>query len=95
MLSGSDSYLRRSARNPAIVNVSSVNALAALGSEPYSSAKAGISALTINLAASLAADGIRVNTVAPATIRTRNWQGQQGRSRSLLPSIPARTGRGT
>jgi NAD(P)-dependent dehydrogenase (short-subunit alcohol dehydrogenase family) len=64
-------HLRRSAKTPAIVNVSSINALAALGSEPYSSAKAGIGALTINLAASLAADGIRVNTVAPATIRTR------------------------
>ena len=81
-------HLRRSARSPAIVNVSSVNALAALGSEPYSSAKAGIGALTINLAASLATDGIRVNTVAPATIRTRNWEGQEGgadRLRHLYP----------
>jgi meso-butanediol dehydrogenase / (S,S)-butanediol dehydrogenase / diacetyl reductase len=81
-------HLRRSTKSPAIVNVSSVNALAALGSEPYSSAKAGIGALTINLAASLAADGIRVNTVAPATIRTRNWEGQEGgadRFRHLYP----------
>jgi meso-butanediol dehydrogenase/(S,S)-butanediol dehydrogenase/diacetyl reductase len=81
-------HLRHSARSAAIVNVSSVNALAALGSEPYSSAKAGIGALTINLAASLAADGIRVNTVAPATIRTRNWEGQEGgadRLRHLYP----------
>ena len=81
-------HLRRSAKTPAIVKVSSINALAALGSEPYSSAKAGIGALTINLAASLAADGIRVNTVAPATIRTRNWEGQEGgadRFRHLYP----------
>jgi meso-butanediol dehydrogenase / (S,S)-butanediol dehydrogenase / diacetyl reductase len=81
-------YLRRSDKNPAIVNVSSVNSLGALGSEPYSSAKAGINALTINLAASLAADGIGVNTVAPGTIRTRNWEGQQGgadRFRHLYP----------
>ncbi|HJY46718.1 MAG TPA: SDR family NAD(P)-dependent oxidoreductase [Propionibacteriaceae bacterium] len=81
-------YLRRSAKSPAIVNVSSINALAAFGSEPYSSAKAGISALTINLAARLADDGIRVNTVAPATIRTRNWEGQEGgadRFRHLYP----------
>jgi meso-butanediol dehydrogenase / (S,S)-butanediol dehydrogenase / diacetyl reductase len=81
-------HLRNSAKSPAIVNVSSINALAALGSEPYSSAKAGIGALTINLAASLAADGIRVNTVAPATIRTRNWEGQEGgadRFRRLYP----------
>jgi meso-butanediol dehydrogenase / (S,S)-butanediol dehydrogenase / diacetyl reductase len=81
-------HLRRSTKSPAIVNVSSVNAFAALGSEPYSSAKAGIGALTINLAASLAADGIRVNTAAPATIRTRNWEGQEGgadRFRHLYP----------
>jgi NAD(P)-dependent dehydrogenase (short-subunit alcohol dehydrogenase family) len=81
-------HLRNSIRSPAIVNISSINAVAALGSEPYSSAKAGIGALTINLAASLAADGIRVNTVAPATIRTRNWEGQEGgadRLRHLYP----------
>jgi meso-butanediol dehydrogenase / (S,S)-butanediol dehydrogenase / diacetyl reductase len=81
-------HLRRSNKSPAIVNISSVNAVAALGSEPYSSAKAGIGALTINLAASLAAAGIRVNTVAPATIRTRNWEGQEGgadRFRHLYP----------
>jgi NAD(P)-dependent dehydrogenase (short-subunit alcohol dehydrogenase family) len=81
-------HLRRSTKSPAIVNVSSINALTALGSEPYSSAKAGIGSLTINLAASLAPDGIRVNTVAPATIRTRNWDRLEGgvdRLRSLYP----------
>ena len=67
-------HLRRSTKGPAIVNVSSVSAIVALGSEPYSSAKAGISALTINL--------------APATTRTRNWDGQEGgadRFRDLYP----------
>jgi NAD(P)-dependent dehydrogenase (short-subunit alcohol dehydrogenase family) len=80
--------LRRSTKSPAIVNVSSINALTALGSEPYSSAKAGIGSLTINLAASLAPDGIRVNTVAPGTIRTRNWDQVEGgadRFRHLYP----------
>ena len=75
-------------RSPAIVNVSSINALTALGSEPYSSAKAGIGSLTANLAASLAPDGIRVNSVAPATIRTRSWDRQEGgadRLRHLYP----------
>ena len=83
-------HLRFSARSPAIVNISSINALAAFGSEPYSSAKAGIGALTINLAASLAADGIRVNTVAPGTIRTRNWDGQEGGADRLRPLYPLR-----
>jgi NAD(P)-dependent dehydrogenase (short-subunit alcohol dehydrogenase family) len=51
-------HLGRSTKSPAIVNISSINALTALGSEPYSSAKAGIGSLTVNLAASLAPDGI-------------------------------------
>jgi meso-butanediol dehydrogenase / (S,S)-butanediol dehydrogenase / diacetyl reductase len=81
-------HLRRSGRGAAIVNISSLNAIIAFGSEPYSSAKAGIGALTVNLAASLAPDGIRVNTVAPGTIRTRNWDHQEGgadRMRALYP----------
>ncbi len=80
--------LRRSSNGPAIVTVSSINALTALGREPYSSAKAGIGSLTLNLAASLAPNGIRVNTVAPGTIRTRNWDAQVGgadRMRHLYP----------
>jgi meso-butanediol dehydrogenase/(S,S)-butanediol dehydrogenase/diacetyl reductase len=81
-------HLRRSTKSPAIVNVSSINALTALGSEPYSSAKAGIGSLTINLAASLASDGIRVNTVAPATIRTRNWDRLEGGADRLRPLYP-------
>ncbi len=81
-------HLRRSTRHPAIVNVSSVNALTALGGEPYSAAKAGVISLTLNLAATLAADGIRVNAVAPATIRTRVWDGQEGGADRLRPLYP-------
>jgi meso-butanediol dehydrogenase / (S,S)-butanediol dehydrogenase / diacetyl reductase len=80
--------LRRSTKGPAIVNVSSLNALLAFGSEPYSAAKAGIGALTTNLAASLARDGIRVNTVAPGTIRTRNWDHQEGGADRMRPLYP-------
>ena len=81
-------HLRRGTRGPAIVSVSSVNAFTALGSEPYSSAKAGITSLTTNLAASLAPDGIRVNAVAPGTIRTRVWDGQEGGADRLRPLYP-------
>lgn len=81
-------HLRRSTRHPAIVNVSSVNALTALGGEPYSAAKAGVISLTLNLAATLAADGIRVNAVAPGTIRTRVWDGQEGGADRLRPLYP-------
>lgn len=80
--------LRRTGRSPAIVNVSSVNGLTALGSEPYSAAKAALGSMTANLAATLGPDGIRVNAVAPATIRTRVWDAQPGgadRLRALYP----------
>jgi meso-butanediol dehydrogenase / (S,S)-butanediol dehydrogenase / diacetyl reductase len=81
-------HLRRSTRNPAIVTVSSVNAFTALGSEAYSSAKAGLTSLTGNLAAGLARDGIRVNAVAPGTVRTRVWDGQEGGADRLAPLYP-------
>lgn len=79
--------LRRSRHGGTIVNVSSVNAMLALSSEPYSAAKAGVIALTRNLAVSLAPE-VRVNAVAPGTVRTRVWDDQPGgadRMRSLYP----------
>lgn len=81
-------YLRRSSMSPAIVTVSSVNAFAALGGEAYSSAKAGLTSLTGNLAASLGHDGIRVNAVAPGTVRTRVWVGQEGGADRMAPFYP-------
>jgi NAD(P)-dependent dehydrogenase (short-subunit alcohol dehydrogenase family) len=71
-------HLRRSTQGPAIATIGSINALMALGSEPYSSAKAGLGVLTLNLAAQLAPSGIRVNLVAPGTIRTPVWDDQPG-----------------
>lgn len=81
-------HLKKSSLTPAIVTVGSINAQIALGSEPYSAAKAGLFSLMQNLAASLASHGIRVNTVSPATIRTSVWDAQPGgadRLRSLYP----------
>jgi meso-butanediol dehydrogenase/(S,S)-butanediol dehydrogenase/diacetyl reductase len=81
-------HLRRSTLSPAIVTVSSINAFTALGSEAYSAAKAGLTSLTGNLAASLGHDGIRVNAVAPGTIRTRVWDSQVGGADRLVPLYP-------
>src|SRR6478609_6924796 len=68
-------------RGGAIVLVSSVNGLAAFGDEAYSSAKAGLSVLAKNLAVRLGPAGIRINVVAPGTIRTRVWADQGGPDR--------------
>ena len=57
----------------AIVNTGSMWAIQAIGATPssaYSAAKAGVHALTRNLAIELANDQIRVNTVAPAVVET-------------------------
>ena len=81
-------FLRDSRRSPAIVTISSVNGLTALGSEPYSAAKGGLISLTANLARYLAPDGVRVNAVAPGTIRTRVWDGQDGGPERMLPLYP-------
>lgn len=56
-----------------IVNVGSMWATQAIGATPssaYSAAKAGVHALTRNLAIELADSQIRVNTVAPAVVET-------------------------
>jgi meso-butanediol dehydrogenase / (S,S)-butanediol dehydrogenase / diacetyl reductase len=81
-------FLRRSSRSPAIVTVSSINGQTALGSEPYSSAKAGLTSLTANLAKHVAPDRVRVNAVAPGTIRTRVWDDQEGGAERMLPLYP-------
>ena len=55
----------------AIVNVSSIAAILGAGKRAsYSAAKGGIAAMTRDLAIEWAADGIRVNAVAPGVIET-------------------------
>ncbi|WP_420114842.1 SDR family NAD(P)-dependent oxidoreductase [Pseudactinotalea sp.] len=71
--------LQRSER-AAIVMTSSVNGLMVFGSEAYSSAKAALGSLMQNLAMRYAPQ-IRVNAVAPGTIRTRVWDHQGGPDR--------------
>jgi 3-oxoacyl-[acyl-carrier protein] reductase len=78
-------YLRRSPGG-AIVNFASVAARKGLhpGSEgssgPYAVAKAGIMALTRQLAVELGADGVRVNCVAPGVVLS-------GRAHRLMAAI--------
>ena len=65
-------------RPGAIVNIGSMwarQAIAATPSSAYSMAKAGLHALTQHLAMELAAQGIRVNAVAPAVVQTPIYEG--------------------
>jgi NAD(P)-dependent dehydrogenase (short-subunit alcohol dehydrogenase family) len=61
-------FLARS--SGAIVNIASVNGLAAYGEEAYSAAKAGVINLTKNMAVKYGPAGVRVNCICPGTIRT-------------------------
>jgi NAD(P)-dependent dehydrogenase (short-subunit alcohol dehydrogenase family) len=61
-------------RRGAIVNVTTVNALSALGYEAYSAAKAGLVSLTRSLAVRYGRYGVRANAVAPGTVRTAIWR---------------------
>ena len=82
----------RGGNGGAIVSVSS--AAATLGSPHeyvhYAAAKAAVEALTIGLAKELAADQIRVNAVAPGTIRTsiHAAAGDPGRPDRVARNIP-------
>ncbi len=57
----------------AICNISSVNGIFAVGESAYAAAKAGMISLTANMANHFGKDGVRVNCVAPGTIRTPIW----------------------
>jgi meso-butanediol dehydrogenase/(S,S)-butanediol dehydrogenase/diacetyl reductase len=64
-------------RSGVILNISSVNALAYFGNEAYSAAKAGILSLTRSLAVRYGPFGVRVNAIAPGTLRTPAWEQRQ------------------
>jgi len=57
-----------------IVNIASVNGIAFFANEAYSAAKAGMINLTRSMAVRYGRHGIRVNAIAPGTIRTPLWE---------------------
>lgn len=80
--------------NGCIVNTASMLSFFGAGLAPaYSASKGGVAQLTKSLAIAYAADGIRVNAVAPgwiATPLTEALQNDDARSRAILERTPLR-----
>jgi NAD(P)-dependent dehydrogenase (short-subunit alcohol dehydrogenase family) len=70
-----------------IVNIGSVNGLAALGDAAYSAGKAGLISLTRALALELGRYNIRANIICPGTVRTPIWAERASRSPELLTRL--------
>ncbi|MDT7799973.1 MAG: hypothetical protein QOI78_3406 [Actinomycetota bacterium] len=75
-------------RRGAIVNIGSVNGLSSFGNHAYSAAKAGLVSLTRTMAVQVASSGVRVNLVAPGTIRTPGWDGREDQLARLATVYP-------
>ena len=74
--------LRRAEGDRSVILASSWNALTGCGMPAYSAAKAGLIGMMHALVAPLGREGIRLNVVAPGTVRTprteRIWAGDAG-----------------
>lgn len=70
-------YLAEAGGRGAIVSIGSVNGHMNFGNHAYSAAKAGLASLTRTLAVHAAPRGVRVNLVAPGTVRTPAWAGRE------------------
>ena len=82
---------RRGGEGGAIVNISSIAARTGSAGEwvPYAASKGAVNTFTIGLAREVAADGIRVNAVAPGLIETglHAANGEPGRVTRFIPKI--------
>jgi len=73
-----------------IVNISSLAARTGGPGEyvHYAASKGAVNSFTVGLAREVAADGIRVNAVAPGLIETEIHAAQPGRLERLAPKVP-------
>ena len=68
-------HMARRRKGGTIVNIASTRAfMSEAGTEAYTASKGGIVALTHGMAISLGPMGIRVNSISPGWIETRDWQ---------------------
>jgi NAD(P)-dependent dehydrogenase (short-subunit alcohol dehydrogenase family) len=74
-------------RSGVIVNIGSVNGLAALGDPAYSAGKAAMISLTRSLAQEYGPYGIRANIILPGTIRTPAWERRAAKDPKVLETL--------
>ncbi|GAB0117706.1 SDR family oxidoreductase [Acidisoma sp. 7E03] len=77
-------------RRGVIVNMGSVNGVSgSFGHPAYSAAKAGLLHLTQCLAVEYGPYGVRVNAVAPGTVRTRAWEARLAANPDVFTEVTA------
>src|SRR6202008_2441860 len=74
-------------RSGVIVNIGSVNGLAALGDPAYSAGKAAMISLTRSLAQEYGRYGVRANIVLPGTVRTPLWEKRAAKDPKVLETL--------
>lgn len=74
-------------RRGVILNIASVNGLWAVGEEAYSAAKAGMINLTQNMAVKYGDRNVRVNCIAPGSIRTPIWDARVARDPHVFDKL--------
>ncbi len=70
-----------------VVNIGSVNGIAAYGNEAYGAAKAGLINLTKNLSIRYGPHGVRFNVVAPGTVNTHGWDARVAVEPNILDRV--------
>ncbi len=75
------------ARGGAIVNMGSVNGIGMYGHPAYSAAKAGLLHFSRCLAVEFGPRGVRVNAVAPGTVRTRAWDARLAANPAVFEEV--------
>jgi NAD(P)-dependent dehydrogenase (short-subunit alcohol dehydrogenase family) len=76
-------------RRGVVLNIASVNGMMAVGEAAYSAAKAGMINLTQNMALKYGNRGVRVNCIAPGTVRTPIWGERVARDPHVFDKLAA------
>jgi NAD(P)-dependent dehydrogenase (short-subunit alcohol dehydrogenase family) len=70
-----------------LINIASVNGLGVYGHPAYSAAKAGLIQFTKMVAVEYGKFGVRANSVAPGSVRTRTWEDRVATNPTVFEDI--------